>query len=253
MALCLGLLSIIEHGMCFIYKSIITNNGCSIFRNHSFIWISTNHATNMKKVIITVLGAVCLCMAIPTQAQLKWGVKGGLNVSKLSIDSKWYSSDNQMGFFIGPMMEFNIPATGLGIDASVLYSQQAIRVNSNDREDVTEGNVQGLDVPINLKYTFGLGSMAGIYVAAGPDLFFDFSKKGELSYAYLIKKDMNIGLNVGAGIKLIKHLQIGVTYTIPLSDSGHLDDSAITDYFVNPPPVYKCKTTSWKVSAAYLF
>lgn len=41
----------------------------------------------MKRIINVLLVAVCIAMAMPAQAQLKWGVKGGLNVSKVTFDS----------------------------------------------------------------------------------------------------------------------------------------------------------------------
>ncbi len=201
----------------------------------------------MKKVISTVIIAVCLCMAIPAQAQLKWGVKGGLNVSKVSFDESVYSSDNRTGFFIGPMAEFTIPIIGLGIDGALLYSQKDVRAEVDGAP--TSGKEQGLDIPINLKYTIGLGSMAGIYVAAGPDFFFDFAKDKDIVNGKINKKNSQVGINVGAGVKLINHLQIGVNYNIPLSDSGEVnfDDavSALKD------SSYKTKT--WQVSVAYIF
>ena len=57
----------------------------------------------MKRIINVLLVAVCIAMAMPAQAQLKWGVKGGLNVSKVTFDSDLLKSDNMAGFFIGPM------------------------------------------------------------------------------------------------------------------------------------------------------
>lgn len=39
----------------------------------------------MKKIISVLMVAVCLMMAAPAQAQLHFGVKGGLNISKLSF------------------------------------------------------------------------------------------------------------------------------------------------------------------------
>ena len=44
---------------------------------------------SMKKVISVLMVAVALMMAAPAQAQLiKFGVKGGLNFSKLDFDAK---------------------------------------------------------------------------------------------------------------------------------------------------------------------
>ena len=38
----------------------------------------------MKKLLSTLMVIACLALAIPAQAQIKFGVKGGLNVSKHS-------------------------------------------------------------------------------------------------------------------------------------------------------------------------
>ena len=40
----------------------------------------------MKKILSTLLVAVCLFMAMPAQAQFHFGLKGGLDVSKISSD-----------------------------------------------------------------------------------------------------------------------------------------------------------------------
>ena len=50
-----------------------------------------------------------LLITIPANAQLKFGVKGGLNISKVSVSKDILKSDNQTGFFIGPMAEFTVP------------------------------------------------------------------------------------------------------------------------------------------------
>lgn len=202
----------------------------------------------MKKVVSTLLIAVCLCMAIPAQAQLKFGVKGGLNVSKVSFDSDLYSSGNRTGFFIGPMAEFTIPVIGLGVDGALLYSQKDVKVEGSNG-DYT-GKEQGLDIPINLKYTIGLGSMLGIYVAAGPDFFFDFSKDKDIANGKINKNNSQVGVNVGAGVKLMKHLQVGVNYNIPLGDSGDVTFKEGVDAALKSSD-YKTKT--WQVSVAYLF
>lgn len=55
----------------------------------------------MKRIISVLLVAVCIGMAMPAQAQLKWGVKGGVNVAKVTFDDKLLKSDNMAGFFIG--------------------------------------------------------------------------------------------------------------------------------------------------------
>ena len=72
----------------------------------------------MKKIFGALLIAVCIGMAMPAQAQIHFGVKGGLNLSKASFSNvkENFKKDNFTGFFIGPMAEFNIPIVGLGVD-----------------------------------------------------------------------------------------------------------------------------------------
>lgn len=194
----------------------------------------------MKRIISVLLVAVCIGMAMPAQAQLKWGVKGGVNVAKVTFDDKLLKSDNMAGFFIGPMAEFTIPVVGLGIDGSLLFSQKGIKA---DNDAVKQ---YGLDIPVNLKYNIGLGSLLGVYLAAGPDFYFDF-KGNENGYD---KRRAMVGVNVGAGLKLIKHLQIGFNYNIPLGKSG---DVTWKDGFGSVFKADSYKTKTWQISAAYLF
>lgn len=186
----------------------------------------------MKKIFSAFIIAVgCMFMAMPAQAQLiKWGVKGGVNLTKIDWDGGYKGNkDNSAGFFIGPMAEITIPIVGLGVDGALLFSQRG------------KGDVKqiGAEVPINLKYTIGLGSLLGVYSAAGPDFFFDFDKKDNVD-----RKKTQVGLNLGVGVKLIKHLQVGVNYQFPMGDSfkwkevGH---------------AIGAKNKTWQISAAYLF
>lgn len=200
----------------------------------------------MKKILSVLVVAICIGMAIPAQAQVNFGVKGGLNLSKASFSNvrEDFKKDNFTGFFIGPMAEVQIPIVGLGLDGALLFSQRGVKA-----EDRTIKQ-NGLDIPINLKYTIGLGSMLGIYVAAGPDFYFDFEKNKQIwdSENFELrtdKKRTEVGINLGAGVKLVNHLQVGFNYNIPLGDTAKLIVDGAED------ASYKTKT--WQVSVAYIF
>ena len=108
----------------------------------------------MKKVFSILLVAVCcLALATPAQAQLKWGVKGGVNMSKIDWNGGYEGNkDNSAGFFIGPMAEFTIPVIGLGIDGAVMYSQRGNEVNLiQDSEVITKQSIY-YDTPFILSY-----------------------------------------------------------------------------------------------------
>lgn len=193
----------------------------------------------MKKIFSVFMIAICcLAVAMPVQAQLiKFGVKGGLNLSKLKVEGM---KDNATGFFFGPMAEVTIPIVGLGVDGALLYSQKGDKLDGFDTKQA------GLDIPINLKYTIGLGSLFGVYVAAGPDFYFNF--KGDKKYideaVELKNKKAQVGINLGAGVKLIKHLQIGFNYNIPFGDSYTLKAAG---------EALGAKNKTWQISAAYIF
>ena len=192
----------------------------------------------MKKNVTLILVVLFTMIALPAQSQLQWGIKGGANVSKVSFNKDLFKSDNMGGFFIGPMAEFTIPIVGLGIDAALLYNQRGVKSEDNNFKQ------SGLDIPVNLKYTIGLGSMLGVFVAAGPDFFFNF--KGD--DGIVDKRKALLGVNVGAGVKLLGHLQVGVNYNIPLGKSGEVTvKEGINAVFD------KYKTKTWQISAAYLF
>ena len=198
-----------------------------------FVTLNINNCVNMKKVISVMMVAVALMMAAPAQAQLiKFGVKGGVNMSELDFDGGYEGNkDNATGFFIGPMAEFTLPIVGLGIDGAVMFSQRG----------KGETKEQGFEVPVNLKYTIGLGSMAGVYLAAGPDFFFnlkDFDVEGGKA------KKSQVAVNIGAGLKLLSKLQLGVTYQIPMGDSFEWKDALGAG---------SAKNKTWQVSAAYMF
>ena len=129
----------------------------------------------MKKVFGALAVALsCLAIAMPADAQLlKFGVKGGVNMSEVTFRN---IKDNSTGFYIGPMAELTIPLAGLGVDAAVLYDQRG----DHDYKQ------QAFDIPVNLKYTIGLGSMLAFYLAAGPDFYFDLKKEKNGAFALLL-------------------------------------------------------------------
>ncbi len=198
----------------------------------------------MRKIISAFMIAICcMLVATPAQAQLlKWGIKGGVNLATVDVKHPGdnFDKDKMGGFFIGPMAEITIPIIGLGVDGALLFSQKGIK------SDVDATKQYGLDIPVNLKYTIGLGSMLGIFVAAGPDFYFDFSKKEQIAGTDIDRKKTQVGINLGVGVKLIKHLQLGVNYNIPMGDSFTWKNAydGVTS---------KAKTKTWQLSAAYLF
>ena len=61
-------------------------------------------------------------------------------------------------FLAGPMAEFTLPIIGIGADVAALYSTDL----GVDGEKTMK--LKTFAVPVNLKWSFGLGSMLGAYI-----------------------------------------------------------------------------------------
>ncbi len=197
----------------------------------------------MKKRLILCLFGMCLLIALPVHSQIQFGLKGGLDVSKVSFSSELWDGDNKTGFFIGPMAEFTLPVVGIGIDVAALYSQAGLKIESTGTGE-DGGSVsdkwKSIEVPVNLKWTLGLGKMLGVFLAAGPQFGFNLNNKLD-GYE---TKSCAVTVNVGVGVKLINHLQVGLNYNIGASKIAESLDERIVD---------NMKKNSWQVSLAYLF
>jgi opacity protein-like surface antigen len=197
----------------------------------------------MKKIISVLMVVVAVAIAVPAQAQIKLGVKGGLNLVKADFDKSDVKTDNFTGFFIGPMVEATVPIVGLGVDGALLFSQKGIKEGKHTEK------INGIEVPVNLKYSIGLGSLAAVYLAAGPSFFFSLKDGiGSGEDKWDIKKSQ-LGVNLGAGVKLVKHLQVGVNYHLPLGDTAEFKADLGTLGQVKE----SFKTKVWQVSVAYIF
>ena len=212
----------------------------------------------MKKWITLFTVTVCLAMAMPAKAQIKFGVKGGLNLASASLSDAWDAkgnADNYTGFFIGPMVDITIPIIGLGVDGALMYSQKGTKI-SFDGLGSTTFKQQGIEIPVNLKYSIGLGSLASIYFAAGPSFYFNMKSDDDFTFnsvaGSLDYDKSEVSLNLGAGVKLLRHLQLGLNYNMGLTDSAKakINTSSGAWDAINGES-YKSKM--WQVSVAYLF
>lgn len=202
----------------------------------------------MKKLFGIIMVAVAMFMATPANAQFKFGVKAGLNVSKVSFDKDIAKNaiDSRTGFFVGPMAEFTVPIIGLGADLAVLYDNKGVEV------DGVSETLQYIDIPINVKYSIGLGSIVGVYVATGPQFSYNIGGKKifeNLENSYSLKSS-EFSWNVGAGVKLLGHLQVGYNYNIGIGKTGEIDNAVDAAGKILKNDV---KNNTHQISVAYLF
>ena len=201
----------------------------------------------MKKILTLVV--LLTTITVAAQAQVKFGVKGGLNITSMKLDKSVADKSNQAGFFIGPTVKFTLPVVGLGIDAAALYDQRSAKVLDETLKQ------QSIQIPINLRYGIGLGSTASVYIFAGPQFGFAIGDKvTELANdaADWRLKDSNLSANVGLGLMLLNHLQISANYNIALGTTGEVDVNNAINTAWNTA-IGKAKANAWQLSVAYFF
>lgn len=223
----------------------------------------------MKK--ITTLCLVLVLTIIGTmQAQAQsfsYGITAGYNLTKMKFSGNWkesYSSDNKSGWFIGPKVAFNT-ALGIGIDASLQYSQRKLNITeltyySNGevfRVCDTSLTVTFHRIPINLRYNIGLGKIAGVYVFTGPQFGFAFKNMEWSNFGSgtnFSKENMNTTWNIGAGIRLMKHLEASIGYNFALGKAGKAIFNNFGGETGNSQDLeLKYKTNTFQVQVAYMF
>ena len=210
----------------------------------------------MKKILFVV---ALLASTMTVQALgLKFGIKGGLNLTKMTFSKDVYSSDNQAGFYVGPTLKLSLPL-GFCVDAAVLYDQRSAKVDivdvknapandegiktltSLDTYDIKQKSIQ---IPINARYNIGLGSEAGIYLAVGPQFGFPVGDKVyNTKLGDYTLKSSNLSFNFGAGVYLLDHLEVGFSYNLAAGKSGEFTGYSDIDTHNN----------AWQIGAAIYF
>ena len=188
-------------------------------------------------------------MTMAVQAQsVKFGIKGGLDVLNMKFDESVINTENKAGWFIGPSVKVALPIVGLGVDISAFYDQKKSELNN---ETITQKSIL---VPVNARFGFGLGSKASIYLAAGPQVSFNvgddefkWTDKSNYENTFQLKKSA-FSINLGAGVSVMDHLEIGFAYNIGL---GKTADASVKGAFNDIKDDTAPK--SWQISAAYYF
>ena len=213
----------------------------------------------MKKVLTLIVMAVAFAM--PSEAQVNFGIKGGLNFTNMSISNSNVEDlfKNKAGFFAGVTVKFSLPVVGLGIDASALYDQREADVevytDISGSKSTEKLKSQSIQVPINLRYEIGLGESANIFIFAGPQVGFNIGDKTKDLWSDMAEwrlKTSNFSANVGLGFTLMSHLQLSANYNIALGTTGEVDFKSAVDKTWDTVKG-DAKANSWQIALAYYF
>lgn len=201
----------------------------------------------MKKFFITLTTLLCLAV-MPAGAQgIDFGVRAGTTRASLSFDKEKFLSKGHYGWFIGPAVKVGLPM-GFSADGAVLYDQREVKIVGEQTMKIKQ-----ISIPVNARFNLNLvpATGTGIYLAAGPQVAFnvgnsEFSWTSKDSYenTFQMKKSA-FSLNFGAGVYLLKMLEVGFAYNIEMGSTGDITWGKLT----NRESYDESKVKTWKLQA----
>ena len=210
----------------------------------------------MKKILSLVFMVAAMMYATSANAQVKFGLKGGLNVTSMSFSEDVFDASNKTGFFVGPMVKVTVPIVGLSFDAAALYDQKETDIKYNVEGEFGKTTVRqkSINIPVNVRYGFGLSSLANAFLFAGPQWGINVGDKNfkwNETSSYSLKKS-NFSVNVGAGVTLLSHLQISANYNIACGKSADASLVKAAEALTNAGKD-KSRNNSWQIALGYWF
>ena len=168
---------------------------------------------NMKKLIVIV---AALLVAVSAHAQL--GVVAGITSSKTDLKSAKDDVGNISLYHVGLTykMDFGLFA----IQPSLLYNMKGAKFSllaPDSLYDDFDYKTGYVELPIQLQAGVDLG-LARLYGFVEP--FFGYAVTNQVAFAQgepkkvwdNVKSKVEYGVGVGAGVELIKHVQVSVKY-----------------------------------------
>lgn len=191
---------------------------------------------NGKKLLVTL---TLLFSALAMSGQvLRFGLTGGVDLHKVNLKDGFkglLDGKTHAGWFIGPKAYVSLPF-GLGADAALLYSHRKVGVGTKIGGEVSQTQ-SGLSLPLNARFSFGLGSMASLFIATGPQFNFRFQKAdwsvdailSGKTFGEVKPKKSDTAWNVGVGARFAKHFEVALGCQFPLSK--YLEKKTLTEPF----------------------
>lgn len=203
----------------------------------------------MKKLLLTGLVALSMAFATTVQGQVKFGIKGGVNVVDMSISGHVLDKSNRAGFYLGPTVKVGLPLTGFSLDGALLYDQRTSDVTvERGNEQITQEEYslrqKQLAIPVNIRYSLGLGETLGLFFFGGPQFGLNLSDDiDDIDFKW---KNTNFSINLGVGIKVLNHIEASIDYNIGCGHTGEASAQTISDAF-------RSKSGSFQIGVAYYF
>ena len=189
----------------------------------------------MKKTYYTLILAL---ITLTSQAQLDYGLKGGLNFNSAeqanmigSVDGA-INAESRIGFHLGGFVEAKVPVLGVFVRPEVVFTSLKSEYTNLVQLGTQTLSINKIDVPILIGKSF----LRTVRVFAGPsfqyivDSSFDLNEFGEAD-----KDDLSVGIQLGVGVKFGK-LGIDARWEKGISKSKYIAAATGTEVSFDTRP-----------------
>ena len=190
---------------------------------------------------------------------VNFGFKGGLDAAEMKLKGNMFDTSNRMGWFIGPSVRAAIPF--FGFDVSLLYNQRESKIsidkvsNSGIKTVSETVKTQQVILPVNARFSFGMGDRAGLFVFGGPQLAFNIGDSDKKIFDQIGEwtvNSSNFSFNIGAGIQF-GHVQISVNYNAAIGNTGEVKEKSFSENYQQTVDTWDSKFNAWQMALAYYF
>ena len=185
--------------------------------------------------------AAVLAFAYTNAQEVKFGVKGGLNIATLGGDAE--DAKSLVGFHVGGFAEIKL-SDKFAIQPELLYSTQGAKFEGTDGDADYDDKLDYLNIPVMAKYYVA----EGFSLEAGPQIGFLLSAKEDGEDVKDFYKSIDFGVNFGAGYDFTENLSAGVRYNLGLSNIYDFPEEA-EDFFGD----VKGNNSVFSISVGYKF
>ena len=192
----------------------------------------------MKRIILTA--AAVFAFGFANAQEVKFGVKGGLNLANFEGDTDGLDMKSRTGFHVGGFVAVKL-SDKFTLQPEVLYSVQGAKADNFEYD--LNGTVYIADLDYNLSYV-NVPLMLKYYAAekfnieVGPQVGFLTAAKVKATVNGISAEEdakeqfesLDFGVNVGAGYDFTENLSAGLRYNLGLSNIAKTepgDDSKI--------------------------
>lgn len=177
----------------------------------------------MKKLIIAIAAAF---VAVSASAQV--GIIAGITSSQSNYKEAWAHLNEVTQYHVGATLKLPLPL-GLAIQPSIIYDMKGTSLEAaktagvEDALATVDTKTGFLELPVQVQWGIGIAGVVRPYVFAEPFVGIAINGEEKTNIAGLVntedkqewenvKDRLTYGFGVGAGVEILKHLQVSVRY-----------------------------------------